>query len=630
MKRMFCFGLCLVVLVAFANWGIASAPVQNGGTGTWPFEVDDTGGPDEFGYTWIDSDEPGGPTVNFIDISGYGTEVTGLGDDNFVGPFPIGFTFRYYWYDVNQFWVGSNGWMKFSTAGQLAQPMPHIPVASQPNDLLCPLAADLFFENPPYQGHAYYWSNNTDSLIVSWHDVPTWVQGMPHGDGSFTFQAILTTVDSNITFQYGLQQGYVSNSSFVVGIENNTGTIGLEVVYSSSSLPQPQPSSNYAILFEYPDSIAYEVHDMAVADVMNDGSTGMFALTDSDVDIWCRICNAGNQDETGATVTAEVRDNIGTLVWDATENLGAMTAGENREIVFSTPFSPTIAGTYNVTIEVDLTGDMNAANDRLHGELGIVEIPGTMGYDDGIFDYAWGWAGGDGGMGVRFAPPVYPADITQVSFYYSGTTMISHDLKIIDDDGVNGAPGTDLYTEAIAPTSTSVWLYYDIDPPVQITDGCFYLALIQNAESSSFGLDTTNTDPPSRQTWEFTGVWAPFRDQLISEYMIRCTFDAETSAVALVDPIVASYTLLENFPNPFNPTTTIRYNMPNSGKVTLKVFDINGRLVNTLVNGQNPQGMHRIIWDGTDTYGNKMSSGIYFYQIDTPYQHETAKMVLIK
>jgi hypothetical protein len=624
MKRIFFFSLCLMVLASFANWGIASAPVQTGGSGTWPFEIDDTGGPDEFGYTWIDSDEPGGPAVDFIDISGYGTEVTGLGDDNFVGPYPIGFSFRYYWYDVSQFWVGSNGWMKFSTAGQLAQPMPTIPTSSQPNDLLCPLAADLFFENPPYQGHAYYWSNNNDSLIVSWHDVPTWVQGMPHGDGSFTFQVILTTVDSSITFQYGVQQGAVSNNSVVVGIENNTGTIGLQVMYGL------QPTSNYAVLFEYPDTIAYEVHDMAVADVMNDGSFGMFDVTGSDVDIWCRICNAGNQDETDATVTAEIRNNVGVLVWDATESLGAMTAGEAREITFSTPFAATDAGTYKVSVDVDLTGDMNAANDLLLSELGIVDIPGELGYDDGLFDYGWGWAGGDGGMGVRFAPPVYPADISQVSFYFSGTTMVPHDLKIIDDDGGNGAPGTDLYSEAITPTATGIWLYYDINPPVEITDGCFYLALIQGGESSSFGLDTTNMDPPSRQTWEYTGVWAPFRDQLTSEYMIRCTFDAETSAVALVDPTVASYTLLENYPNPFNPTTTIRYNMPAPGMVTLKVFDINGRLINTLVNGQNPQGMHRIIWDGTDMNGNKLSSGIYFYQIETPHQNETAKMVLIK
>ncbi len=165
---------------------------------------------------------------------------------------------------------------------------------------------------------------------------------------------------------------------------------------------------------------------------------------------------------------------------------------------------------------------------------------------------------------------------------------------------------------------------------MEITEGDFYLGLIQNGESSSFAMDTSSADPQSRQTWEFTGVWAPFRYAANYEYMIRCTIGAGSTAVAPIDPMAASYTLLENFPNPFNPTTTIRYNMPTPGMVTLKVFDINGRLVNTLVNGQNPEGLHRITWDGTDVNGNQVSTGIYFYQIDTPHQHQTQKMVLIK
>ncbi len=619
MKRVSIFLLSTIVLCAVAGEGIASAPVQTGGSGSWPFEVDNTGGPDAFGYTWIDSDEPGGPAVDFIDISSYGTEVTGLGDDNFVGPFPIGFNFRYYWYDVNQFWVGSNGWMKFSTSGQLASPFPAIPTATPPNDILCPLASDLLFENPPTQGRAYNWSNNVDSCIIAWVDVPAWNVG-----GTHTFEVILTAADSNITFQYGLQQGIFNTPTQTVGIENSTGLIGLQVMFNVI------PPSDYAVLFEYPDEITYEVHDMAVASVMNEGSFGMFKVTGSDVDIWCKINNAGNQDETDATVTAEVTNNLGQVMWNATENLGAMTAGENREITYSTPFSATVAGTYKVYVEVDLTGDMNSSNDQKGSELGIINIPGEMGYDDGLLDYAWGWIGGNGGLGVRYAPPGYPAEITQVSFYFSGTTNIPHDLKILDDDGVNGAPGSEFYTEAITPATPSTWLYYSIDPPVEITEGYFYLALIQGGESSSFGLDTTSMDPISRQTWEFTGVWAPFRNQLTDEYMIRCTIDAETSAVALVDPTVASFTLLENYPNPFNPTTTIRYNMPTPGMVTLKVFDISGRLVNTLVNGQNPDGLHRITWDGTDLNGNQVSTGIYFYQIDTPHQHQTQKMVLIK
>ncbi|MFM7031235.1 MAG: hypothetical protein ACKOX4_01810, partial [Bacteroidota bacterium] len=56
------------------------------------------GGPDAYGYTWKDSNEPGGPTFNWINITTTGTQVTGLGDDNFVGPFGFIDGFQYYWY----------------------------------------------------------------------------------------------------------------------------------------------------------------------------------------------------------------------------------------------------------------------------------------------------------------------------------------------------------------------------------------------------------------------------------------------------------------------------------------------------------------------------------------------------
>src|ERR1043165_3879334 len=64
-----------------------------------------TGGPDLYGYTWKDSNEPDGPVYNWIDILPYpsSTQVKLLGDDNSRGPFAMDFNFHYYWYDVNQF-----------------------------------------------------------------------------------------------------------------------------------------------------------------------------------------------------------------------------------------------------------------------------------------------------------------------------------------------------------------------------------------------------------------------------------------------------------------------------------------------------------------------------------------------
>jgi hypothetical protein len=622
MKRVWLVLLSLLVLGALTSVVIAASGPQTTRSAIQASGTDDTGGPDAFGYTWIDSNEPGGPTFNFIDISDYATLVEGLGDDNVVGPFPIGFSFHYYWYDVNQFWVGSNGWIKFSGGGMLAADFPIIPDPGLPNDIICPFTSDLFFGSLA-PGRAYYWSNNIDSCIISWNEVQAWNVTPPGPTGSHTFEIILTAADSNITFQIGAQSGSFYTNTATVGIENSTGQIGLQVMFNQL------PAANTAYLFDYPDEVTYQAHDLAAAYSMNDGSKGMFAITDSEVEIRCAIQNVGNQEETDCPITASVLNSGGQVQWTESQNLGTMAPGELREITFGTNWTPSQQGTYRVRIETDLTNDMNPSNDRMDCELGVVTLPGELKYDDGTSEWAWGWAGGNGGMGVKYTPPTYPISVDQVSFYYTGTTNIDHELQIIDDDGGFGAPGTVLYSETIQPANPSAWNYYTIDPPVIIEDGAFYLGLIQTLESNSFAMDTSSADPQSRQTWEFTGVWAPFRYEATHEYMIRCNVSSFSAVEPGMQP-VTTYRLLENYPNPFNPATTIRYSMTQPGQVTLKIYDITGRLVNTLIDAQMPQGIHRISWDGRDANGISVATGVYFYTIETPNMSKTAKMVLIK
>ena len=80
--------------------------------------------------------------------------------------------------------------------------------------------------------------------------------------------------------------------------------------------------------------------------------------------------------------------------------------------------------------------------------------------------------------------------------------------------------------------------------------------------------------------------------------------------------IVKPYELLGNYPNPFNPSTTIRYAIPNVSYVSLRIYDILGREVKTLVNSEQNIGNHSVQWNGDNNYGNKVSSGIYLYKIE--------------
>jgi hypothetical protein len=85
------------------------------------------------------------------------------------------------------------------------------------------------------------------------------------------------------------------------------------------------------------------------------------------------------------------------------------------------------------------------------------------------------------------------------------------------------------------------------------------------------------------------------------------------------------YELRQNYPNPFNPVTTISYHLPLSSHVILKVFDILGREVATLVNARKEAGQYSIRWDAS-----AMPSGMYFYYLQSGNYSKTNNMVLIK
>jgi glycosidase len=90
------------------------------------------------------------------------------------------------------------------------------------------------------------------------------------------------------------------------------------------------------------------------------------------------------------------------------------------------------------------------------------------------------------------------------------------------------------------------------------------------------------------------------------------------------------YNLFQNYPNPFNPSTTIRYSILNPSDVSIIVYDVLGREVNTLANEFKENGTFQVTWNGDDDFRNKVSSGIYFYRIKAGTFVKTKKMILLK
>ena len=180
-----------------------------------------SGGPDAFGYTWIDSDEAGGPVYNWVDISGSG-DIVGSGDDANHGPFDLGFPFGYYGNSFTTINVCTNGWLSF-TSTDTDYSNQGIPDSSEPNNLLAPFWDDL---NPSDGGTIYYLSE-PNRFIVQWQDVPHYSSGSPE-----TFQVILNA-DGSIIYQY---QTIQIPGGCTVGIENDAGDDGLLVVFNGTYL----------------------------------------------------------------------------------------------------------------------------------------------------------------------------------------------------------------------------------------------------------------------------------------------------------------------------------------------------------------------------------------------------------
>ncbi|MCM2271060.1 MAG: T9SS type A sorting domain-containing protein, partial [candidate division Zixibacteria bacterium] len=112
-------------------------------------------------------------------------------------------------------------------------------------------------------------------------------------------------------------------------------------------------------------------------------------------------------------------------------------------------------------------------------------------------------------------------------------------------------------------------------------------------------------------------------------------------ATGIDDPVrpnlPKAFTLEQNYPNPFNPTTTIKYSINHSGagkqsllRTALNIYNIQGRLVRTLVDREQGAGEYAVDWDGTDAAGNRVASGIYLYRLERGDRVESRKMVLLK
>jgi hypothetical protein len=151
-------------------------------------------------------------------------------------------------------------------------------------------------------------------------------------------------------------------------------------------------------------------------------------------------------------------------------------------------------------------------------------------------------------------------------------------------------------------------------------DGLLY-ALVKLCEKFGPLIEWRYSDPPP--------PWPEWGRELVG-----CTIDSvrygNTLGITDNDYFPQSFELYQNFPNPFNPETHIAYTLRSRSAVVLRIFDLLGREISTLVDQIEPAGTRSMMWDGRDRQGRPVSSGVYVYQLQTPEFSQARRMLLLR
>jgi len=193
-----------------------------------------------------------------------------------------------------------------------------------------------------------------------------------------------------------------------------------------------------------------------------------------------------------------------------------------------------------------------------------------------------------------------------------------------------------------------IWNYYDSEQPTFISKNLLYSMCetsfgssvkaysltfkLKNSEDgwikyraamNPAGMNTHNYNPDTYERYPTAG-YIDQQGWFSNKIDIICTGINNDFSIPY------EYKLNQNFPNPFNPETNIRFSLKDPSGVELKIFNLKGQLVKTLISEFYPAGSHQVKWDGTNELGLKVSSGVYIYRVKAGSFVETKRMVLIR
>ncbi|MBU2493693.1 MAG: S8 family serine peptidase [Bacteroidetes bacterium] len=177
------------------------------------------------------------------------------------------------------------------------------------------------------------------------------------------------------------------------------------------------------------------------------------------------------------------------------------------------------------------------------------------------------------------------------------------------------------------PDPGSVKLHYSINGGTYSTDNIIY----DGSLKYSYSLTSIGEGDSIEFYFTFNNGSTEVKTPANENYVLNVE-NLSIKTVGIEDNIVipTEFNLSQNYPNPFNPSTIIKYYLPEKSHVSLKIFDMLGQEINSLVNAELNAGNYSAVWNGTNNYGHKVSAGAYFYRITAGSFSDVKKMIYLK